>query len=640
MTERAAPQSGSLVPLRERFSDLLSWPQVDLGLLVAATTFSFPAAFALAGHLVLWRPAIAPYVDLYYLRGFLVFLWSFAAWWVLMFAWGLWLRRSYKKYAPYRHATLYSWFWGWAGVAYSIGQFTTPAWLIFIGLAIVAVIFVPFREVLIAYSSAIGGLLLSAALEAAGILRYAPLFHSSPFQGGKLSGWWGWITGVSALLFSATVFLAVSLLVARWKDRETALALAHDRLATLNNELERRVEDRSRDLLAVQERLQESQKMEAIGRLAGGVAHDFNNLLMVISGYADVLARRMRLERTTPWELGEIKKASERATSLVQQLLAYSRRQILKLRVIELNSLVREIERMLPRLLGEDIQMEIHLPANPISVKADPTQLHQVLLNLAVNARDAMPLGGMLAITLSTVEFEREQDIGGNLMPAGSYAVIEVKDTGIGMDAETKARIFEPFYTTKGLGKGTGLGLSTVHGIVTQSGGAIAVETAPGRGTVFRVFLPHAGTLTSIEDVSVAISPLRVSVSRTVLLVEDDSALRTFLRKAMEDAGLEVFEASNAAEALEISQNRKQSIDLLITDVVLPKLSGRELAEELALVHPETQVLFMSGYTDDQILLRGVSAREVRFLQKPFAIYDLIAKVGEILELEMKAANA
>jgi len=378
---------------------------------------------------------------------------------------------------------------------------------------------------------------------------------------------------------------------------------------------------------SLEEQLVQAQKMEAVGRLAGGIAHDFNNLLTAILGYGDLMLPKLH-DPTLRGKMQEIRKAAERASALTRQLLAFSRKQVLVPEVVPVAGLIEELSKMLRRLIGEDIEL-LTLLRPAAAVRADPGQLEQVLMNLAVNARDAMPRGGKLTIEVDVVQtddaFRKEHPD----VPRGPLVLIAVSDTGVGMDAEVRKHIFEPFFTTKELGRGTGLGLATVYGIVKQSGGHIEVDTAPGQGTTFRIFLP------AVEPPRPAPVPSLDAVvggSETVLLVEDEAALRSLAQEILRDQGYKVIAAGSGAEALELVRSYKAPIDLLVTDVVMPGMDGRELADRLGPVHPETRCLFMSGYTDDAVVRRGVREEGMPFLQKPFTIDALALKVREVLD--------
>ena len=376
--------------------------------------------------------------------------------------------------------------------------------------------------------------------------------------------------------------------------------------------------------------LRQAQKMEAVGRLAGGVAHDFNNLLTVILGYSESLALCPGLDPDGLDDLEEIRRAAQRAADLTRQLLAFSRSQLLAPRVVDLNDIVGEMTDMIGRLVGEDVH--VHLaPAPKVSkTRADPGQIAQIVMNLVVNARDAMPSGGRLTIETGDAQLDDEYAAAHPGARAGAYVRLAVSDNGVGMDAATQARIFEPFFTTKGEGKGTGLGLSTVYGIVKQSGGYIWVESEPGAGAVFEVFLPRCG-----DEAACAASPgaaiAHPAGTGRVLLVEDDDGVRDYVRRVLVASGYTVVAAASPAEALRKTATPGQPIVLLLTDVVMPGVNGRTLARMLAPDHPGMKVLYMSGYTSEAIVSQGVLDPSVEFLPKPFTAAELRAKVRDVL---------
>ncbi|MBN9120764.1 MAG: response regulator, partial [Planctomycetes bacterium] len=373
------------------------------------------------------------------------------------------------------------------------------------------------------------------------------------------------------------------------------------------------------DRVQSEERLRRSAKLEAVGQLAGGVAHDFNNLLTVITGYADVAADLVTPNDPTAEALREIRAAALRAADLVRQLLAFSRQQVLRPRPVRLGDQVANLRKMLVRLIGEDVSLVTSAEPDLAVVRADPGQLDQVLINLAVNARDAMPKGGTL-----TIECRNFAD------GADRFVRLTVSDTGTGMTDEVKARVFEPFFTTKELGKGTGLGLATVLGIVEQSGGRIAVESRLGVGTTFRVDLPAADAAPANEGRPVREAPSRGS--ETILLVEDEPAVRMMALHALQSCGYAVLDAENGEQALRAVQSFGIPIRLLVTDVVMPGIGGRELADRLKVAQPAVRVLYMSGYTDDESVRRGVEADRVHFLQKPFTPQVLTRRVRAVLD--------
>ncbi len=382
----------------------------------------------------------------------------------------------------------------------------------------------------------------------------------------------------------------------------------------------------------LEEQLRQSQKMDAIGRLAGGVAHDFNNILTVIRGYSELLLHRS-LDKDDPRrkEVEQIKKAGERAASLTRQLLAFSRQQLLQPRVLDLNTVVNDMDMMLRRLIGEDIEL-ITIPEQKLGyVEADPGQIEQVVMNLAINARDAMPQGGKLIIKTTNVELDSDKARHYVDVTPGSYIVLSVSDTGSGMDKELQERIFEPFFTTKAKDEGTGLGLSTVYGIVNQSGGHIWVYSKPDYGTMFRIYLPRVNEeLPSLSEEEMIEMP---QGSETILVVEDDDMVRDLALNVLQRDGYKVLRASYGAEALQLCQTHTGVIDLLLTDVVMPGgISGGQLAKQLTSSRPEMKVLYMSGYTDDTIVRHGIVNQGLDFIQKPFTLIALSQKVREVLE--------
>jgi signal transduction histidine kinase len=379
-----------------------------------------------------------------------------------------------------------------------------------------------------------------------------------------------------------------------------------------------------------QEQLLQSQKLEAVGQLAGGIAHDFNNLLTVIIGYSELVLRTTAADHPHLPKLQEIKKAARHAASLTRQLLAFSRKQVLQPKVLELNSIVPEIERMLRRVIGEDIELRTTLQPDLGKIEADPGQVEQVIMNLAVNARDAMPAGGKLTIETADVYLDETYTRHHVGSVPGPYVMLAISDTGAGMDEETQSRIFEPFFTTKPLHKGTGLGLSTVYGIVKQSGGNIWVYSEVGRGTTFKIYLPRTDKgLDAYKQTELDANLLRGN--ETVLLVEDADSLRKLAREVLETNGYTVLEAASGLEALRICGQSGIPIHLLLTDVVMPEMSGRELANQLAPLHPQMRVLYMSGYTDDTIVHHGVLEPGINFIQKPFTPDQLATRVREVL---------
>jgi two-component system cell cycle sensor histidine kinase/response regulator CckA len=382
----------------------------------------------------------------------------------------------------------------------------------------------------------------------------------------------------------------------------------------------------------LQEQLRQSQKIEAIGRLGGGIAHDFNNLLTIIKGYSQLSLLDLKENDPLFGNIQEIKKATQRATDLTRQLLAFSRRQILDLKVLDLNTLLRDLDKMLRRIIGEDIELVTLLAEDLGRVKIDSGQIEQVIFNLAVNARDAMPSGGKLIIETANVELDEEYASAHIGVVPGRYVRLSVSDTGVGIPQEMKEKIFEPFFTTKEKGKGTGLGLSTVYGIVKQIGGNIWVYSEPGHGTTFKIYLPwveeELDTLHGRDETDSL--PMG---SETVLLVEDEASVRDLAHRILSQQGYKVLEAANGEEALRVFQEHMgEKIHLLLTDVVMPLMGGKELAERLKILSPDIKVLYTSGYTDDAIVHQGVLNPGTHFLQKPSSPKTLSHKVREVLD--------
>ena len=365
----------------------------------------------------------------------------------------------------------------------------------------------------------------------------------------------------------------------------------------------------------LEERFHTAQKLECVGRLAGGIAHDFNNLLTVINGYSSMLLRGSETDARTRSGLDEIKKAGEKASMLTQQLLAFSRKQVVQPRLLDLNAIVRDTERMLRRLIGENIALTSVLDPDLGNIKVDPGQLSQILLNLAVNARDAMPEGGSLTLETANIDFQTRFVDGRQSVVPGPYVLLAVSDTGIGMDEATRSHIFEPFFTTKDPGRGTGLGMATVYGIAEQCGGWVWVYSEPGKGTTVKVYFPRVIAALPVDQEPVLTEGLRGS--ETILVVEDQEEVRKFTVAVLSGAGYRIQTAENGAAALKMCENREIPVALLVTDVVMPGMSGRELSSRFRAFSPSTKVLFMSGYTDNLATLRNEVDADAAFLQKP-----------------------
>jgi two-component system cell cycle sensor histidine kinase/response regulator CckA len=379
---------------------------------------------------------------------------------------------------------------------------------------------------------------------------------------------------------------------------------------------------------SLEAQFRQSQKMEAVGLLAGGIAHDFNNLLTAVGGYAEILLAGLNGGDARRRHAEAIQRATERAATLTRQLLAFSRRQVLQPAAFDVNGLLEDLQPLLERLVGADVEVVIKTAPERVTVLADPGQIEQVVMNLVVNARDAMPSGGLLTLRAEAVTIARGRD--GDGLPVGTYACVSVSDTGGGMDDAVRARIFEPFFTTKGMGKGSGLGLSTAYGIVRQSGGDIEVDSAPGAGTTFRVLLPfHEGVPFSAAGAATSAS---FAGRGTILLVEDEDAIRELAGEVLAAAGFEVLTARDGREALDVAQGATGAIRLVVTDVVMPHMGGIELVAALASVLPDAAIVYMSGYSETVVRGEARFAEGTGFLQKPFTPQDLVSKARESLD--------
>jgi two-component system, cell cycle sensor histidine kinase and response regulator CckA len=380
----------------------------------------------------------------------------------------------------------------------------------------------------------------------------------------------------------------------------------------------------------LEEQYRQSQKVEAIGQLAGGIAHDFNNLVAAIHGYCELLSSELDSESPHQEVVGEIRRTSERAACLTRQLLAFGRRQILEPRVLDLRDSLRGLESMLKRLIGANISVVVRTTDQTASVRADPGQVEQVIVNLALNARDAMPEGGSLFLEVADVELDDAYARRHISVKPGRYSMLAVSDTGIGMDAGTRSRIFEPFFTTKPEGKGTGLGLATVYGIVKQSGGNIWVYSEPGRGSTFKVYFPRADEVAD-QQPSQSTDDDVLTGSETILVIEDEPGVRLFVRRVLERYGYQPLLAATPREALDLAERHDGPIHLMMSDVVLPEMSGPSLAAQILVSRPALPVVYMSGYTDDAIVHHGVLDPQTQFLQKPFTSKALARKVRSVL---------
>jgi two-component system, cell cycle sensor histidine kinase and response regulator CckA len=432
------------------------------------------------------------------------------------------------------------------------------------------------------------------------------------------------LVGVAMLEYPKTITFVADLSDRRRAEHESYRMAAEAKKEQAGRE---RAEDALR---RSEEQLRQAQKMEAVGRLAGGVAHDFNNVLSVILGYGELILVDLTDTARVREDLEEIRKAASRAAGLTHQLLLFSRQQVTEPKVLDLREILASMDKMLRRILGADVEL-VSVTSKAVGrVKVDPSHIEQVILNLVVNARDAMPTGGKLTIETCNVDLDEDHALSHLPTKAGPHVMLAVTDTGVGMDRETQTRIFEPFFTTKEVGKGTGLGLSIVFGIAQQAGGSVWVYSEPGKGTTFKVYLPRVEG--EVDVLRTPVSPENLRGTETILLVEDEEQVRAVVLNILRRQGYHVLPARDGAEALLLCERHSQPIDLLVTDVVMPRMSGPELARRLAAARPAMKVLCMSGYTDDSIVRHGVLAAGVAFIQKPLTLQALAKKVREVLD--------
>lgn len=438
------------------------------------------------------------------------------------------------------------------------------------------------------------------------------------------------------IILQRVIEMAISKINNIWLIRE---------LKKMNAELDSKIYEKTAELtelninlkIQIEEQKQlkaqfyQSQKMEAIGKLAGGIAHDFNNLLTIINGYSELLLQKADHHNGSTPELEQIHMAGKRAANLTNQLLAFSRKQIIKPVIVNLNDTVSYSEKMLQRLIGEDIFLQSFLDPDLGSIKVDSGQLNQIIMNLAVNARDAMPTGGHLTIKTQRLHIT-EKDLNPEYeVEPGDYCCLSISDNGAGMDEETKSRIFEPFFTTKKVGEGTGLGLSTIFGIVKQNNGFIKLDSSPGQGSTFYIFLPAIDASSEVHKLGI-VETRKTKNKEKILVVEDDLDVQNLTVSILNVVGYSILTATNGHDALEIIGNKKNNIDLLLTDVIMPGMSGNDLAIKSKQIQPDLKVLFMSGYTDEIIAKHGILAEEIEYINKPFTTHHLIKRVREVVE--------
>ena len=602
----------------------LAWSVVDRCRLLLALSLPFFVAYGLRSAYLVVHPEVEPYFDRAWLAGMRDAIAGVVACWTALLVWGAWERRRPGPHALYAWVATFAWWVPVAAVAYGLGPITSPAWIAILIGAVSQLLLLPRRVALPGIGFGLVLVVATLAAAAAGAIPYAPMMPGAPIAAGRIAV--AHVVGATVASVVATLLLVaiVDRILTQWRD-------AHAELAQLNTDLERIVEERTRELVAAEAQLRRAEKMEAVGRLAGGIAHDFNNLLSVIGGYADLLLRTRGAAETLRPELTEIRSASGHASRLVAQLLAVGRRQVMEPQPLQLNEVVLEAVELLRPLVGEEITLRLELDEKLGRVEADPVQMQQVLLNLATNARDAMPGGGTLCIRTQNLLLAAPRQVGGTAIPPGSWVALAVADTGRGMDLELQERAFEPFFSTKELGRGTGLGLSSVYGIVEQSGALLSLESRVGEGSCFCIYLPR---LAGEPEIAGPPAPRASTTPRTgtLLLAEDDATLRRLLQRILAAQGHRVLAAADGAGALELARRHRGRIDVLLSDVVMPHGSGRRLAEEVLRIHPEAGVVLMTGYTDDAVLLRGVSAQEVKLLRKPFALEALSAALAEVLE--------
>ncbi len=629
--------------------NILQWPLADRVLLLSTIPFTIAALQTFAAKIYIAQVGAKEHLSATLGVGFGLAVTS--AWAILLIT-ALAVRKRTPQSRVLLHAITHLYALTLAGAMAINPPFSAPPWLGLIGGAAVGLLFL---EPIAVRGAIVTWFLAFAAGHAAvgyGLLPFESL--PTPSFPPKVPQDIAWLArqAVLSIVFSGVVIGLMDYAVTGWRARERDLAAANanlrqaeEELQRANQSLERRVRERTQELSQtnaeleaemhrrqdLEEQLRQSAKMEAVGRLTGGIAHDFNNLLTVIDGYVSLLQIKAEPGTREFEDFRNITQNTRRAKDLVRQLLAFSRKQVIQPRPLDLNQIVETTREVLSPAIGEGIELRLSLAPGLGAVRADPGQIEQMILNLAFNAKDAMPTGGALFLETANIDLDADYARRHPGARAGPHVLLTLRDTGVGMDAETIKKIFDPFFTTKDVGKGTGLGLSTVYGIVQQSGGHIEVESRVGEGTAFHIYFPR---------VDAAPEPRRPSGkndaplpgTETILVVEDEPMLLDLIRQVLEEFGYRILTAGAAEDAIRLAQEHDGHIALLLTDVVMPRMNGRELAGRLAPLRPQMKVLYMSGHTEDAIIVRDIRRVRAHFLPKPFQPHDLGRKVREVLD--------
>ncbi len=625
-----------------KLSAITEWPAADKCLLVALVLIPFAFSNALLAQSLLDAPLRAPYFDRAFLPFFRNVQVGVGIFWATLSGIAALARRYRPQSQILVHATVQVYSLNNTFLIYSLGTFTNTLPLVLPAAIVIGGLLFGTRVTVAGLITSVASLTLLSVAERWGYLSYAPVLSGSPVVGRHLDSGWLFIVGVPSLITLAATMLLAGYFLWSWRARGQELLDAKDTL-------ELRVEERTRQLShanatlqaeihrrqELEDQLRQSAKMEAVGRFTGGIAHDFNNVLTIIDGYTSLLLLRMKSGTKDFEDISHLAKGTLRARDLAKKLLAFSRKEAVQMRPLDLNTVLNAMRGLVARAAGEAIRVRFELGDGLNPIRADPGQLEQILLNLAVNARDAMPGNGEISIRTQAVTRGAE-GLGARNGGAGPepYVLLSVSDTGMGMDAETIEKIFDPFFTTKDVGKGTGLGLSTVYGIVQQSGGHIEVASEIGKGTEFKLYFPMAESaqLPTLAAPETAAAPRRGT--ETILAVEDEPALLMLIRQVLQNLGYRVLAAGSPRDACELAQEHAGKINLLLTDLVMPWMNGRELAQRLRLASPGLRVIFTSGYTADAAILAEIREMKVPFLPKPFQPDELGRKVREVLDAE------